>query len=108
MPVGARGFSSEAAALDAFCSRVAELDPDVLTGWNVVDFDLRVLTRIAERYGGVLELGRGAGSIRISRAWRWLNGVVSRSRTALPPVRPSWRLSMFSNPWIIGPTTRRL
>ena len=28
-----------------------ELDPDVLTGWNVVDFDLTVLSRLAARHG---------------------------------------------------------
>ncbi|MBV7407041.1 DNA polymerase II [Enterobacter sp. ENT03] len=37
----------------------AEHDPDVLIGWNVVQFDLRVLQKHAERYGIPLRLGRG-------------------------------------------------
>jgi DNA polymerase-2 len=69
-PPGVAGYPTEADLLAGFAHRVREIDPDVLTGWNVVDFDLRVLTAIAERYGGLLELGRGPGSVRISRAWR--------------------------------------
>ena len=37
----------------------AEQDPDVLIGWNVVQFDLRVLQKHADRYGIPLRLGRG-------------------------------------------------
>jgi len=33
-------------------------DPDVLIGWNVVQFDLRVLQKHADRYGIPLRLGR--------------------------------------------------
>ncbi len=42
-----------------------ELDPDVLTGWNVVDFDLFVLDRLAFRHRVPLELGRGPGTLRL-------------------------------------------
>ena len=41
--------ADERAALDAFCERVRADDPDVLTGWNTIDFDLTVLQRIAAR-----------------------------------------------------------
>src|SRR5262249_6675725 len=41
-PPAARPFPTEKDLLEAFCARVRELDPDVLTGWNVVDFDLAV------------------------------------------------------------------
>ena len=37
----------------------AEYDPDVIIGWNVVQFDLRVLQKSAERYRLPLLLGRG-------------------------------------------------
>jgi DNA polymerase-2 len=67
-PDGVEGHPTEAELLAAFARRVRELDPDVITGWNVVDFDLRVLLRVAERYGGLLDLGRGPGSVRLSRA----------------------------------------
>ena len=49
IPAHAVRVASERAALDVFCRRVREIDPDVLTGWNVIDFDLAVLARIAAR-----------------------------------------------------------
>ena len=64
-PPGAHPFSTEKDLLAAFCTRVRELDPDVLTGWNVVDFDLAVLDRLAFRHGTPLELGRGPGTLRL-------------------------------------------
>ena len=42
---------SERALLQRFLAYVEELDPDVITGWNVVDFDLAVLARRAQHYG---------------------------------------------------------
>ena len=68
MPERARACVDEAAALKAFCQRVAEFDPDILTGWNVVDFDLRVLSRIAARVRQPLHLGREPGAVRIRPA----------------------------------------
>jgi len=64
-PDGARPFPTEKDLLAGFSSRVRELDPDVLTGWNVVDFDLAVLDRLAPRHGVPLELGRGPGILRL-------------------------------------------
>src|SRR5260221_4009942 len=64
-PEGAIPLASEKELLAAFCRRVRELDPDVLTGWNVVDFDLTVLARLAARKGVPLELGRGPGPLRL-------------------------------------------
>lgn len=58
-------FASERALIAGFCRRVRELDPDVLVGWNVVDFDLAVLDRMAKRLGVPFEIGRGAGPVRI-------------------------------------------
>jgi DNA polymerase-2 len=68
MPDHATRCSDEYAALDAFCDRVRRFDPDVLTGWNLVDFDLSVLQRIAERVRHPLSLGRDVGALRIRKA----------------------------------------
>ena len=68
MPEHALACVDEAQALAAFCNRVAEIDPDILTGWNVVDFDLRVLSRIAGRLRCPFELGREPGALRIRPA----------------------------------------
>jgi DNA polymerase-2 len=68
MPEQAIGCPDEWRTLQAFCERVAELDPDVLTGWNVIDFDLTVLARVAARVGHPFELGRGKGELRLRPA----------------------------------------
>ena len=68
MPERATRCLNEFAALDAFCERLRTLDPDVLTGWNIIDFDLSVLQRIAHRVRHPLVLGRDAGAIRIRKA----------------------------------------
>jgi DNA polymerase-2 len=64
-PEGARSFPTEKELLAAFCERVREIDPDVLTGWNVIEFDLAVLQRLGGRLGVPLEIGRGPGALRI-------------------------------------------
>ena len=64
-PSGAVPFADERQLLRAFCARVRELDPDVLTGWNVVDFDLRVLLDMARHFGMVLDLARGSGRVHL-------------------------------------------
>jgi DNA polymerase-2 len=65
MPDKATCCADEFAALDAFCDRVRRLDPDVLSGWNIIDFDLTVLQRIAARVRHPFPLGRDSGAIRI-------------------------------------------
>jgi DNA polymerase-2 len=68
MPEKATRCADEFAALEAFCDRVRRFDPDVLSGWNIIDFDLTVLQRIAERVHHPFSLGRDAGGIRIRKA----------------------------------------
>ncbi|MDA4179049.1 hypothetical protein NY836_16950, partial [Escherichia coli] len=49
-------------------------DPDVIIGWNVVQFDLRMLQKHAERYRIPLRLGRDNSELE----WRehgFKNGV---------------------------------
>ncbi len=68
MPERATRCADERAALDAFCARIAAFDPDVLTGWNTIDFDLTVLERIAARLRHPFKLGRNPGPLQIRRA----------------------------------------
>lgn len=68
MPQNATRCETEFAALDAFCDRIRSFDPDVLTGWNLIDFDFTVLQRIAARVRHPFQLGRDAGAIRIRKA----------------------------------------
>lgn len=75
MPPNATRCASELAALDAFCDRIRRIDPDVLTGWNIIDFDCSVLQRIAERVNHPLAMGRGPGTIRIRKAQGYFGSV---------------------------------
>jgi DNA polymerase-2 len=65
VPPRARPFRGQRDLLAALCARIRQIDPDVLTGWNVIDFDLAVLERIAGRLGVPLALGRGPGAVRL-------------------------------------------
>jgi DNA polymerase-2 len=64
---GAEVVPDEATCLDRFLAHVRAVDPDVLTGWNVCDFDLTVLLRIAHRHGRTLALGRGTEELVLQR-----------------------------------------
>jgi DNA polymerase-2 len=68
MPEHAVRCADEKAALDLFCERVRAFDPDVLTGWNTIDFDLTALQRIAARVRHPFELGRDAGAMKLRKA----------------------------------------
>ena len=59
----ARRVPDEKALLKVLSERIRAIDPDILIGWNVVDFDLRVLARRAESLGIRLELGRVPGEM---------------------------------------------
>lgn len=80
MPKHAICCASERDALAMFCARIAALDPDVLTGWNIVDFDLSVLQRIAARVRHPLNLGRDPGALRIRKA----NGYFGSGHATIP------------------------
>ncbi|HEY5808939.1 MAG TPA: DNA polymerase II [Povalibacter sp.] len=67
MPEKAVRCENEFVALEKFCERVKALDPDVLTGWNIIDFDLSALQRIAARVRHSFELGRDVGAIRLRK-----------------------------------------
>jgi DNA polymerase elongation subunit (family B) len=56
--VGAEPVPSEKAAIVRFLEHLGTLDPDVITGWNVVDFDLAFLARVARRHGVRFRIGR--------------------------------------------------
>ena len=67
-PTNASLYQSEAALLKVFLAKLRHFDPDVITGWNVVGFDLTVLAKIAQRNGVPFEIGRGPGRLRLREA----------------------------------------
>ncbi len=77
---GAIVHADERALLEAVEARFAALDPDVILGWNVVDFDLRVLVRRAQAQGWTLQLGR----VRGETWFRQDPGFTRQSRAEIP------------------------
>jgi DNA polymerase-2 len=64
---GARDHSDERLFLAGVMARIRELDPDILVGWNLVDFDLRVLANRCKSLRLACRLGRVEGEIRFQR-----------------------------------------
>jgi DNA polymerase-2 len=60
---GAQVHPDEAQLLQALVRRIVVLDPDVIVGWNVVDFDLRVLAERCRALGVADDLGRVPGAL---------------------------------------------
>ena len=80
MPTHAIGYETEKDTIAAFVDRVRDIDPDVLTGWNVVDFDLDALRRMSLRTGASLELGRAPGRLVLREA----QGYFGSGRALIP------------------------
>ncbi|HSP99440.1 MAG TPA: DNA polymerase II [Candidatus Dormibacteraeota bacterium] len=58
---------SERVLLQRFLAYLDELDPDVITGWNVAEFDLAVLARRARHYGLPFPIGRTEDAFELRR-----------------------------------------
>jgi DNA polymerase-2 len=64
---GAHCVPDEGVLLETLFRRFQELDPDVVLGWSVVDFDIRVLVERARALGVREHFGRVTGETRLSR-----------------------------------------
>nr|WP_281290187.1 DNA polymerase II [Parahaliea aestuarii] len=71
---------SERSLLLAFLDFVAAYDPDVLIGWNVINFDAWYLQRVADKHGLRLSLGREGRPVH----WRELDEDGERRSARLP------------------------
>lgn len=58
LPEHAERFATEKDLLERFVDVIREWDPDIITGWNVIDFDLQDLKRRCEQNGVRFILGR--------------------------------------------------
>lgn len=59
-------MNSEREVITAFVQKIQEIDPDVIMGWNIVNFDLRCLQDFCDRLKISLQLGRNSEEI----SWR--------------------------------------
>ena len=57
-----------------------QTDPDILIGWNVVNFDFRLLIERAQRYNLKLTLGRGGEAVY----WRDAPNEVNQGYISMP------------------------
>ena len=71
---------SQQAVLEAFLAFIASHDPDVLVGWNVVNFDAWYLQRLADSLGMTLWLGRARTPVQ----WRELDDDGERRSARVP------------------------
>jgi DNA polymerase-2 len=70
----------QGAVLALFLAWIADYDPDVLIGWNVVNFDAWYLQRVAQAIGTRLQLGRNSSAVY----WRELDEEGERRTAQLP------------------------
>ncbi len=56
---------TEQEALERFREKMIELDPDIITGWNVIDFDFQFLKRKFDEHGLAFDIGRDNSETRL-------------------------------------------
>ena len=61
-----RWFADERSLITGFIAAIREADPDIIIGWNVINFDFRLLVQRAKKQGISLDLGRDETPVR----WR--------------------------------------
>jgi DNA polymerase II len=71
LPAGAIGYPDEGELLRGFLERFRAIDPDVLVGWNLIDFDLSVLETRCRTLKIPFHLGRAEMpcTIRVDRSF---------------------------------------
>ncbi|MCZ6829108.1 MAG: DNA polymerase II, partial [Gammaproteobacteria bacterium] len=73
-------FATERELLQAFCDWIASYDPDVMIGWNVINFDFWFLQRLADKLRMRLPLGRDGRQ----PSWRDLDDDGERKTVNIP------------------------
>jgi DNA polymerase-2 len=74
-------FRDEKHMLQAFCLRIVEWDPDIITGWNVIDFDFNMIASRIRHHRISFKIGRS------DTPAAFLPGEKSRSNTVIVPGR---------------------
>ncbi len=78
---GIFGFPDERSILSRFCERVVQWDPDIITGWNVIDFDFKVIAERIKYHSLPFQIGRS------STPAAFITGERGRSNTIIVPGR---------------------
>ncbi len=73
-------FNHEKSMLEHFKSRIKEMDPDLITGWNFIDFDMKVINERFKANKIELDIGRSNWENRITIT----NDFMKESKASLP------------------------
>lgn len=60
-------YAGQRDMLEAWCDWVTEMNPDVITGYNIYLFDINYMIVIAEKCGAVLSLGRDGSNLEFEK-----------------------------------------
>ena len=93
---GAIACKTEAELLVKFKSEIERFDPDIITGWHVIDFDLNYLKKKFEEHNISFDIGRTNENVRIK-----IENNFFRSSTAKIPGRQVLDgLNLIKDPFI--------
>src|SRR3989338_7969772 len=87
---------SEEECLEKFKKALLKLDPDIITGWNIINFDLFYLKKIADKYKMPLDLGRTDENTRL----RIESGFFRSSSADIPGRQVLDGLNLIKDPFI--------
>ncbi len=73
-------YNNEKELLMGLCERIDIIDPDLIIGWNLINFDLRILVERAEKHRLALRIGRANGSA----SWRSRRGDAQKGFISIP------------------------
>ena len=73
-------FDDEKTLLSGLVNRISEIDPDLIVGWNLINFDIKILCERAKKYGVRFAIGRNG---RVA-TWRPLRGDATKGYAWIP------------------------
>ncbi|ARN73538.1 DNA polymerase II [Oceanicoccus sagamiensis] len=77
-------FNNEKSLIIGFLMWLADYDPDIIIGWNVINFDLWYLEKVCEKYQLPFRCGRGEGGKETAAHWRTLDDEGERRAVTIP------------------------
>lgn len=81
-------FESEENILLEFIRLVNKLDPDIITGWNIIDFDFMIIDNRLKKYGIPFEIGRSEkNAVYLSKSSNMSNRILIPGRQVWDGVR---------------------
>jgi DNA polymerase-2 len=73
-------FENEKSLLGGLCDRITTIDPDIIVGWNIINFDMKILIERAEFHQLKLRLGRS----KREATWRNQTHDVTKGYVTIP------------------------